>query len=54
MLSVNNQGTGAGQIGVSGIDITYGGVVIGTMSGGAESSLVVTFNANATTAVLKH
>ncbi|WP_202190148.1 VCBS domain-containing protein, partial [Ensifer sp. LCM 4579] len=48
-LSIQNQGTGAGQIGVSGSSITYGGNVIGTFTGGANGTvLVVTFNANAT------
>jgi protocadherin Fat 4 len=59
VLSVINQGTGAGQIGVSGSNVTYGGVSIGTFTGGSGgSSLVFTFNANATPAVvsalLKH
>lgn len=33
VLSIRNQGTGAGQIGVSGSNVTYGGVVIGTYTG---------------------
>ncbi|MEL0587155.1 MAG: tandem-95 repeat protein [Candidatus Thiodiazotropha sp. (ex. Lucinoma kazani)] len=49
VLSVRNQGTGAGQIGLSGSDVTYEGVVIGTLSGGSSGSpLTVTFNASAT------
>jgi hypothetical protein len=49
VLAINNQGTGAGQIGVSGTDVTYGGVVIGTYTGGtAGAPLVVTFDADAT------
>ncbi|EMI46059.1 LamG-like jellyroll fold domain-containing protein [Rhodopirellula sp. SWK7] len=48
VLSVRNQGTGAGQIGVSGSDITYGGTIIGTASGGATgTALTITLNANA-------
>ena len=48
VLSIQNQGTGAGQIGVSGSTVTYGGVAIGTFSGGTGSSqLIITFNANA-------
>ncbi len=49
-LSIQNQGTGAGQIGVSGTDVTCGGVVIGTFSttGDAGSDLVVYLNASAT------
>ncbi|MFZ3015233.1 MAG: cadherin domain-containing protein [Nitrospira sp.] len=49
VLSVRNQGTGAGQIGVSGNTVTYGGVAIGTFSGGAGgNNLVISFNNNAT------
>ncbi|MBM4075737.1 MAG: hypothetical protein FJ267_08860 [Planctomycetes bacterium] len=49
VLSIRNQGTGAGQIGVNGSNITFGGVVIGTFTGGTGSvALVVTFNASAT------
>jgi hypothetical protein len=49
VLSIRNQGTGAGQIGVSASNVTYGGVVIGTYTGGAGgNNLVVTFNNNAT------
>ncbi len=49
-LGIRNEGTGAGQIGVSGSDVTFGGVVIGTIiSDGTDGSeLIVTFNANAT------
>ncbi|MFM2054099.1 MAG: hypothetical protein RL456_2136, partial [Pseudomonadota bacterium] len=49
-LSIRAVGTGAGQIGVSGADITYGGTVIGTWTGPGTglSPLVVTFNAQAT------
>lgn len=47
-LMVVDQGSGAGQIGVSGSNIQYGGTTIGTVSGGSGgASLVVTFNANA-------
>ena len=51
-LAIRNQGTGAGQIGVSGANVTYGGVVIGTFSGGEDGStpLIVSLNANATIA----
>lgn len=51
VLGIRNQGTGAGQIGVSGASITYEGTVIGTFVGGAGSDLVVSFNSNATAAV---
>ncbi|MFV3415236.1 Ig-like domain-containing protein [Pseudomonas nitroreducens] len=55
LLSVRNQGTGAGQIGVSGSTITYGGVAIGTFTGGSGSNdLVITFNsASATPAAVE-
>src|SRR5205823_3867521 len=51
-LAIRNQGTGAGQIGASGTDVTYAGVVIGSFSGGLGTApLVVTFNSFATPAV---
>ena len=53
IVSVNNQGTGAGQVGFAGGTITYGGVAIGTATGGAGADLVVTFNQNATTAAVE-
>ncbi|WP_292373465.1 VCBS domain-containing protein [Mesorhizobium sp.] len=50
-LAIQNQGTGAGQIGVSGSNVTYGGTIIGTFSGGTNgSNLVITFNSSATQA----
>ncbi len=49
VLGIRNQGTSAGQIGVSGSIITYGGTTIGTFTGGSGgSNLVITFNSNAT------
>ncbi len=48
ILSINNQGTSAGQIGVSGSNITYGGTIIGTFTGGSASNLQITLNSNAT------
>ena len=51
MLAIRNQGTGAGQIGVSGSNVTYGGVTIGSFAGGSGGAdLVVTFNASSTAA----
>ncbi|MBM4075013.1 MAG: hypothetical protein FJ267_05145, partial [Planctomycetes bacterium] len=48
-LEIRNQGVGVGQIGVSGANVTFGGVIIGTFTGGTGSTaLVVTFNASAT------
>ena len=49
-LSIRNVGTGAGQIGLSGLTVTWGGVAIGTWSGPGDGStpMTVTFNAAAT------
>ncbi len=48
VLGIRNEGTGVGQIGVSGSNVTFGGTVIGTWTGGSSgSNLVITFNANA-------
>jgi hypothetical protein len=44
-LEVRNTGTGAGQIGVSGSDVTYAGATVGAFSGGSGNDpLVVSFN----------
>ncbi|SDF84993.1 VCBS repeat-containing protein, partial [Bradyrhizobium brasilense] len=49
-LTIQNQGTGAGQIGLAGNNVTYGGVVIGTFSGGNNgTNLSVTFTSAAAT-----
>ncbi|MBO9523325.1 MAG: tandem-95 repeat protein [Nocardioidaceae bacterium] len=51
-IEIQNQGTGAGQIGVSGSSVTFAGTTVGTFAGGSgATSLVVTFNASATPAV---
>ncbi|WP_240201610.1 DUF4347 domain-containing protein [Pseudomonas sp. PDNC002] len=51
VLGIRNQGTGAGQIAVAGSNVLYGGVVIGTYTGGTyNNDLVVTFNSSATAA----
>jgi subtilisin-like proprotein convertase family protein len=48
-LEIANQGTGTGAIGISGSNVTFGGTVIGSFSGGVGvNPLVITFNANAT------
>lgn len=53
VLSIRNQGTAGGQIGVSGNNITFGGLLIGTFTGGAGiTPLNVTFNSNASTAAI--
>ncbi len=52
-LAIRNQGTGVGQLGVSGSTVTYnfgaGAVGIGTFAGGGSGggALVMTFNSNA-------
>lgn len=54
-LQVRNQGSNVGQIAVSGgTNILYGGILIGTISGGTGSApLVITFNGNATNAAVR-
>ena len=48
VLAIRNQGTGAGQIGVSGSNVSYAGTTIGSFTGGSGGTdLVITFNANA-------
>jgi uncharacterized protein (DUF2141 family) len=42
-VSILTQGNGAGQIGVSGSTISYGGVTIGTATGGVGGDFTVTF-----------
>lgn len=47
-LGIRNQGAGTGEIGVSGSDIIYGGMVVGSFAGGADGAeLVITFNGDA-------
>jgi uncharacterized delta-60 repeat protein len=52
-LTIRNQGTGAGQVGVSGVNITYAGVIVGTFNGPVTggTALVVTFNASSTPSI---
>ena len=54
-LAVQHVGTGAGQIGVSGSTLSFGGVVIGSATGGTDGAtpLTVTFNASATPAAVQ-
>ncbi|MGQ0555786.1 MAG: cadherin domain-containing protein [Nitrospiraceae bacterium] len=54
-LMVGNWGTGPGQVGVSSSNVTYGGTVIGTVSGGTSGSdpLTVTFNTSATSVAVQ-
>ncbi len=48
-LAIRHQGTGDGQIGISGTTVTYGAFAIGTFAGGTDGSdpLTVSLNANA-------
>jgi len=49
-----NTGMGAGEIGISGMDVFYGGVQIGTAAGGIGAvPFTVTFNANADAAAVQ-
>jgi hypothetical protein len=52
-VAIRNQGAGAGQIGVAGSNVTFGGTLIGSFAGGAGSTLAVTFNAAATAAAIE-
>jgi len=54
-LRVRNQGSNIGQIAVSGgTTVLYGGIAIGTISGGTGATpLVITFNANANAAAVR-
>jgi large repetitive protein len=50
-LAIGNQGTGAGQIGATAGNLTYGGVAIGTYTGGVNGAdLVVSFTSASATA----
>ncbi|MFO0868130.1 MAG: DUF4347 domain-containing protein [Pirellulales bacterium] len=51
-LAIRHQGTGVGQIGVSGSNVTYAGVTIGTFTGGTDgfTPLTITLNTAATAA----
>ena len=49
ILAIRNQGTGAGEIAVSGSTVSYEGVTIGTFSGGTGGALLdINLNASAT------
>ncbi len=52
-IGVRNEGSGAGQIGVIGTEVSFGGLVFGTLSGGIGNAFTVTFNANATAAAVE-
>jgi hypothetical protein len=54
VLGIQNQGVGAGQIGVSGANVTFAGTTIGTFTGGTGgSNLVITLDADATPAAVQ-
>lgn len=53
-LTIRNEGTATGQVGVSGLNVTFGGVLVGTLAGGTGTTpLVVTFKAAATAAIVQ-
>ena len=52
-VAIRNQGAGAGEIGVSGTDVTFEGAVIGNFAGGAGGTFTVTFNDAATAAAIE-
>ncbi len=53
-VGIRHQGVGVGQIGVSGNSISYGGIVIGSFTGGGVGeTLVVSFNAAAHAAAIE-
>ena len=55
LLEIRNQGIAAGQIGVSGSNVTFAGTIIGTFTGGTNlTPLVVTLNANATPTAVRN
>jgi autotransporter-associated beta strand protein len=56
VLSIQNQGTAGGQIGTSGLNITYEGTIIGTRTaiGGTDNNdLVIALNSSATPAIVQ-
>ena len=54
VLAITNQGTGVGQIGTSGSNVTYGGVTIGSFTGGTGgTALAISLNASATPAAVQ-
>jgi subtilisin-like proprotein convertase family protein len=51
VLSIKNQGTGAGQVSIAANEVSVGGVLVGTFSGGdTPNPLFVRFSKNATAA----
>jgi hypothetical protein len=53
-IAIRHQGTGAGQIGRSGTNLTYAGTTIGDFSGGTgTNALLVNFNSSASVAAVQ-
>ncbi len=52
IISIRNQGNGAGQIGFAVGTVSFGGVAVGTVTGGIGTTLNVTFNADATSVAI--
>jgi VCBS repeat-containing protein len=52
-ISIHSQGTDTGQISYAGDTLSYSGTAIGTVSGGAGSTLIITFNGDATASALE-
>ena len=52
-VSVQHVGNGMAQLGFAGGNVSYGGTLIGTATGGTGSTLTVTFNANASAAAVQ-
>ncbi|TKB06039.1 tandem-95 repeat protein, partial [Desulforhopalus sp. IMCC35007] len=52
-LTIRNEGTGTDEVGVSGVDISYGGITVGTFNGPVTGStaLIVKFNENSSAAI---
>ena len=52
-VSIRNQGSGAGEIGLAGATVSFGGVAIGTVAGGIGGTFIVTFNSSANSASIE-
>jgi hypothetical protein len=52
-VSVRNVGVGTEEVGLDGANVTYGGLAIGSLSGGVGTALTVTFNADATSGAIE-
>ena len=52
-VSIRNEGNSAGEIGFAGGTVSFGGVAIGTVAGGAGGDFTVTFNGAANSAAIE-